>query len=83
MAEHDEQKHHAGRAAREAVQETEPKKEAESYPLHLLIDGGITDYPSHVVAGALAGLPGNRKNLTIEEANAACAAWLDAPVKEA
>lgn len=81
MAEHEMQ--HAGRAAREAVKETEPAEDAPVYPRDLLINGGLTDYPSHIVAGALGGVPANRKNLTIEETNAACKAWLASPVKEA
>ena len=72
-------------AAREAAEEAREERDEDTptYPVDLLTNGGITDYPPHVMAGALSGLPGNRKNLSIDEANAAAKAWLDSPVKEA
>lgn len=67
---------------KEAVKETDPAPEAESIPVERLIaDGGaFLGHESHIVAGALAEVP--RKNLTIEEAEAAVDAWLKQPVKE-
>lgn len=41
----------------------------------------LTGYEGHVIAGALHGI--QKKNLTISEVKAACAAWLEAEVKEA
>jgi hypothetical protein len=73
----------AGKAARAAVQETEPADDAPTFTLDRLTgsDGAsLTGYPSHVVAGALAGV--TKKKFTIEETKAAVHAWLDAPVKE-
>ena len=82
MAE-DREQQTAPRAAREAVQDKRESRddETQTYPRELLVDGGLTDYPPHVVAGALAGAGATPKNLSIEEANAACKAWLKAPVQ--
>lgn len=66
---------------KEAVAEVDPPEEAESFPVERLIsESGFLKQPSHVVAGALSGVP--RKTLTIEEAQAAVDAWLKSPVKE-
>ena len=67
---------------KEAVADVEPPADANTYPVERLISdaGAFLKQPSHVVAGALAGV--NRKNLTLEEAEAAVDAWLKQPVKE-
>ena len=82
MAE-DREQQTAPRAAREAVQERKEgrSEDTATYPRELLMTGGLTDYPPHVVAGALAGAGATPKNLSIEEANAACKAWLKSPVQ--
>ena len=78
----EDEKPEAEAAAKEAVKETEPKEGAEEFPVERLIEEGglMVGHPPHVVAGALHST--KKKNLTIEEAKAACAAWLKAPVKE-
>jgi hypothetical protein len=70
----------APQAAREAVKETEPVEEAETYSIEWLV-GAAPSYGQKPedVAGALSAQ--SRKNLTIEEAEAATKAWLEAPVK--
>lgn len=72
------------KVAADAVKETEPASDARTYEVERLVGRdayALTGYEGHVVAGALSGV--NRKNLTVEEAKAAVAAWLSAPLKEA
>jgi hypothetical protein len=82
MAE-DREKKTAASASREAVKDEREERDddTQTYPREMLVEGGLTDYPPHVVAGALAGAGATPKNLSIEETNAACKAWLKSPVQ--
>lgn len=64
---------------KEAVKAADPPEEAESFSVERLINeaGAFLNQPSHVVAGALHGV--DRKNLTLDEAEAAVDAWLKQP----
>lgn len=66
----------------EAVKATEPAEDALTFSVDRLIsDGGdLIGHESHVVAGALSGV--NRKQMTLEEAEAAVDAWLKTPVSQ-
>lgn len=71
------------KAAREAAKAAEPAEDADVFPVERLTGPDafpLTGYQAHEVAGALSGV--NKKNLTIEEAQAATKAWLRTPVKE-
>lgn len=81
MATRDEEKPDAPKAAREAAKEADPPKDAETYSVEWLIDSPAVGYAPHEIAGALSAV--SKKNLTIEETQAAVKAWLSAPVKEA
>jgi hypothetical protein len=74
------------KAARDAQREAarEVDEDAQTFPVERLLGPDaytLTGYEGHIVAGALVGV--SKKNLTIDEVKAACAAWLDSPVKEA
>ena len=71
------------KAAREAVKEADPADDTPKFSVERLQAqaGDFFGQPPHVVAGALSSV--NRKELTIEEAEAAVKAWLKSPVKEA
>jgi hypothetical protein len=67
-------------AAAEALKSAESSEDAESYPVEYLIENpSLVGQPGFVLAGAVSGT--NRKNLTIDEARAACDTWLKAKVK--
>lgn len=80
MAKTNEEEKPAPSAAREAAKATDPDPDAETFDHEWLISaaGGIGFKPEEV-AGALSAV--SKKNLTIEEAQAAVEAWLSSPVK--
>lgn len=83
MAERKNQQEEPEKAAREAAKAVEVEEDADKFPVERLIGPDalpLTGYEAHEVAGALSGI--NKKNLTIEEAQAATKAWLKTPVKE-
>lgn len=75
-----DEKPDAPRAAREAQREADPPADAETFDHDLLIQAaGSFGYQPHEVAGALSAV--SKKHLTLDEAKAATAAWLQAPVQ--
>lgn len=78
----DEDQPAPAKAAAEAVKDTDPPEDAETYPVERLTSdmAATLGYQPHEVAGALHGV--NRKHLTLEEAKAAVKKWLESPVKE-
>lgn len=64
---------------KEAVKAADPPEDAEAFPVERLISeaGAFLNQPPYVVAGALHGV--DRKNLTLDEAQAAVDAWLQQP----
>lgn len=82
MAQKDDKELAPAQAAREAAKAADPDPGAETYTREwLMAAAGAVGYPPHVIAGALSGI--QKKNLTIEETQDACKAWLVTPVKEA
>lgn len=74
------------KAARDAQREAarEVDEDAQTFPVERMLGPdayALTGYEGHIVAGALTGV--TKKNLTIDEVQAACKAWLESPVKEA
>jgi hypothetical protein len=76
-----QQKANEPETPKEAVKEVDPPEDALEFPVERLIaEGGqFLGHESHVVAGALSGV--SRKNLTLEEAEAAVKTWLKSEVK--
>jgi hypothetical protein len=82
MAEAKKQKAEEPETPKEAVKATEPAEDAIEFSVERLISEGgqLIGHEPHVVAGALNSV--NRKNLTLEEAEAAVDAWLKKPVSQ-
>jgi hypothetical protein len=75
----DDQLTEAAPAALEAQREVDPPEDAERFDHSFLIEAaGSFGFKPFEVAGALSAIA--KKNLTIDEAQAATEAWLDAPV---